>query len=104
MPPLTPDEATDLKVSMIPEDVFEVVNKLIAADYTGTRATVYQKDVVSELALLGYSEHQLLNENWLDFEPAYQKSGWECTYDKPVGYAGENYAAHWVFERKRGMS
>lgn len=93
-----------MKATLIPDEVFDVFNELIAASFTGHSARVLQKDVVARLADIGITERQALDNNWLDVEPVYEDNGWSVTYDKPMGYAGESYDANFTFEVKRGMS
>lgn len=93
--PISPDQVGD--GSHIPDEVFEVVNKLLHANWTGRRATIKQKDVIRELAS-EYSPQSLFDSGWLNFEGAYRAQGWKVVYDKP-GY-NESYEAYWEFTRK----
>lgn len=95
---LAPHEvASALKASM-PDAVLESFNALIAENFNGSSATVYQKDVVSRLEQLGHSRAKVFDKGWLNVEDIYRARGWKVVYDKP-GYC-ESYDAHFTFSKK----
>jgi len=89
--------ASTLKASM-PDAVLESFNALIAENFNGRSATVYQKDVVSRLESLGHSRSKIFDKGWLNVEDIYRAQGWKVTYDKP-GYC-ESYDANFSFSKK----
>lgn len=93
--PISPDQVGN--GSHIPDEVFEVVNKLLQANWTGSSATIKQKDVISALGA-HYDSQAIFDNGWLNFEGAYKAQGWKVVYDKP-GY-NESYGAYWKFTRK----
>lgn len=103
--PIKPSEVADLKTHSIPSEVFEVFNRLIAANWNGTSSTVKQENVVTSLINYWASlrrgpleRSRIFAENWLDIEDSYRKAGWKVEYDKP-GY-NETYDANWTFRKK----
>ena len=98
MPAMSPKEIERLRLSQIPDPVFDVVNDLLAKAGDTSRKVIYQDDVVAALEARGFNRQDLFENNWLDFENFYEVNGWDVTYDKP-GY-NESYKAQWVFEPK----
>ena len=96
--PIHTNEINQVREALIPSIVFEVFNKLIAKNFSGTRAIVYQKDAMELLTAAGISRQEIHDNHWLDVEDSYRKVGWEVTYDKP-DYT-ENYKAFFIFEKK----
>jgi len=104
--PIKPSEVNALKTKVIPEEVFQAVNELIAKAWDGKNAQVIQNEVV-ELSLskmclnAGIGSLHRTNafkEHWFDFESAYRAEGWKVIYDKP-GF-NETYDAFWWFSIK----
>lgn len=93
--PISPDQVGN--GSHIPDEVFEVVNKLLQANWTGSSATIKQKEVLDVLEA-HYARDTAFDKGWLNFEGAYRAQGWKVVYDKP-GYT-EFYGAYWKFTRK----
>ena len=97
--PITPSDIPNAKKNIIPDAVFEVVNELIAKNYSGRSARVTQADIVNKLAGRGISNSQIYAEKYLDIEEIYEQNGWDVEYDKP-GY-NESYGAYFVFTAKK---
>ena len=94
--PLKPSEVRAAKVAALPEEVFTVVNRLIAEAWDGYAATVKQKDLVLALtSALGIDRAEVFRRKLCDFEEAYRLVGWDVEYDKP-GY-NESYDATFSF-------
>ena len=93
----TPQEAASQHAANVPDFVIAAVNKLLAAKFTGRGSvTLLQKDIVAEITgSRDISSNALYDNHWLDFEPAFEKSGWKVVYDKP-GY-NESYEANFTF-------
>src|ERR1700692_3611370 len=98
--PITPDEVVPLKESLIPDEVFEAFNELIAENFSGGSATIRQSDIVARATDKIKAKGGLIFDyKWLDIEDIYRKAGWKVSYDKP-GY-NESYPAIFEFSRKR---
>lgn len=102
--PITPQEALDLKITMIPDEIIETVNRMIAEKMTkGGSVTLLQKDIVLNAILLfeqrgkPTTANEIYDKHWLDFEPFYEKAGWKVAYDKPA-YC-ESYDANFTFKK-----
>lgn len=102
--PITPVEAKKAKqVRVFPDGVIRAFNELIAASLSNGEATVYQKTVVKKICeYMECDADRVFAERWLDVEPVYRKAGWKVFYDKPVGWGGDNYEAHWDFTKRGG--
>ena len=103
--PFTPEEAAKSHESVIPKEVFEVFNKLLATRFSGTEVVTIKMDEVAPLICekLKVTRNQLANNGWLDIEPFYRKAGWDVEYDKP-GFNETYYTSFWEFRPKEGRS
>ena len=113
--PIEPKEVIDKKVNIIPEEVIEAFNELIAQNYSEGYATVLQKDAerlmiakgLDRLITIEKGEEKVVDKSiiyknhWMDVEGIYRKAGWKVEYDKPVGYAGETFEPYFRFSRPR---
>ncbi len=99
--PITPQEAIEKKNASFPDEIIDAFNELIAQDFDGFSATVYQKDVVALIKkkLKIESSDVIFKKKWLDVEPIFRKAGWEVDFDKP-GY-NESYEPCFKFSRKK---
>jgi hypothetical protein len=104
--PFTPDEALACKAELIPPFVIEAVNGLLAKQFDGQDCTIYQNEVISLAIMIGTargdlprgtSKQTFFDEQWLNFEPMFRKSGWNVSYDKPAWC--ESYEPFWRFSR-----
>lgn len=92
--PVKPDEIVNLKASVTPPEVFDVVNELIALNWDGSRANFTLTAVKERIrAKLGS-----VDLKWLDFEPIYRENGWGVSYDRPA--YNESYEANFTFKKK----
>jgi hypothetical protein len=82
--PITPHGVLRKKGGAIPSIVYEVFNELITSNFDGKSATVYQDDVVFELARRGETRGEIFNKRWLDIEEEYRAVGWSVEYEKPA--------------------
>lgn len=98
--PIKPSEVADLKNKTIPSVVFEVVNSLIANNYSGGYARVYQKDIVKILVdNYNFLQKDIFDNGWLNVEESYRQAGWFVKYDKP-GF-NEGYPATFEFRKNQ---
>lgn len=96
--PIKPKEVQSRKYASLPEEVFEIFNRLILDDWNGHEATVYQRKAAKLIAkALNTSTKDVYDRRLLDIESVYRKAGWKVTYDKP-GYC-ENYEAFFQFRK-----
>ena len=94
--PITPKEAS--AGYHIPDLVITTVNRLLAARGSSRRSVLKQKDILAELESQGLNRREIFDQGWLNFEPLYEKAGWEVEYDKPC--AGEEpFDAYYVFTK-----
>lgn len=93
--PISPQEVAETKLAVIPNEVIQVVNALIAESFVNGRATVLQKDIVEGLLAAGLKRNEIFKRHWLDFEAIYQDAGWKVEYDKPA--YNESYDAYFKF-------
>lgn len=97
--PISPSAAKELQISLIPNEVFECVNELIAKNLKGKRSTVLQKELLVLICKrMRVRSETVFKNNWLEFEDHYRKAGWKVSYDSP-GYC-ESYDASFEFVAK----
>lgn len=105
--PITPNDASLKKQEIMPDEVIETWNRLIAKNWDGSSSRVLQNEAVEALmALLTNNEEtdkqtvrrQVFQNKWLDIEPIYRNNGWSVIYDKPA--YNESYEAFFVFKSK----
>ena len=83
---------------MIPEEVYDVFNDLIAKNLYGKQATVRQSDIIGSIcSKMGLCRGDI-NMKWLNVESTYESKGWKVEYNKP-GY-NESYEATFTFSYK----
>jgi hypothetical protein len=99
--PITPIEVVSLKETLIPNEVFDAFNELIAKKWNGRSATIKQNEVVKLITgKMQLQDDSILYDNhWLDIETVYREAGWVVSYDKPA--YNESYEATFKFESKR---
>lgn len=96
--PITPKEVQDIR-STLPDAVFVVFNEAITRKWSGSSATVLQKDVDHRIAsMMNITIGEAIERGYLDIETAYRAAGWIVDYDKP-GW-NESYDAFYVFTMK----
>ena len=94
--PLKPDEVQHL----IPQEVIEVFNEMIAEKWDGHSALLFQDEVTPVVAnKLGVSESFVYKKRWLDVEELFRAEGWVVVYDKPA-YC-EEYRPYFKFSRPK---
>jgi hypothetical protein len=104
--PITPAEVKFGIRERIPDDVIDVFNALISANWTdsGNGAFVKQEDVLAALVHRGYVREFIFRRHLLDVEDIYRSAGWHVYYDKPVynepGDAGYIFKAGTLQPRK----
>jgi calcineurin-like phosphoesterase family protein len=85
--PITPKEVQKAKFDAMPEEVFEVFNKLIVENWNGNQAIIRRDEVVLNLIKIPTCRkifaQQVYSRYYLNIEDAYNKAGWKVEYDKP---------------------
>lgn len=99
--PISPDEVVAKKATLIPDEVIEAFNEMIAEHMTGGYSKFKQSKVVDRILtkMPGMNRGTLYDNHWLDVEDVYRAEGWKVEYDKP-GYC-ETYEATFEFSRKK---
>ena len=95
--PITPKEVTEKKKELIPGEVIEAFNEMIAQNYSMGVASFTQDEVLKlaagklqraratadlEMPNLSDIEQEIFHKHWFDVEEIYEKAGWEVKYDK----------------------
>lgn len=96
--PLSPEEASRIRLERRPEAVIEVFNELIADHFDGKEARILLSEVIAGLKDRGIDKDDAFAKHWLDVEPEFRREGWAVKYDSP-SYGDENFAAYFVFSR-----
>lgn len=97
--PINPKEIVGKKLEMIPNEVFEAFNELIAQNFNNGEAVVSQREVLALMVSKGLNQGLIYKNGWLDIEDVYRKEGWTVEYDKP-GY-NEDYEPTFTFKQGR---
>jgi hypothetical protein len=98
--PITPDEVFAAKEKLLPPEVFEAFNEMIARKWDGDSASFTLKEVATSIAnRLKISTADVYARNLLDVEDVYRMAGWGVDFDRP-GY-NETYEANFAFKKKR---
>jgi hypothetical protein len=99
--PISPSEAIERKITMIPDFVIETVNEMLAEQATKNPYIVLRQDEIIKriMARVGHqiTKGELYEKKWLDFEPLYEKAGWKIEYDKPA--YNESYEPTFTFKK-----
>lgn len=103
--PISPQEALDLKISAIPDEIVEAVNQMLSEKMTTYgRVVLLQKDICDRARQLfaqrgqAVTSSEIYDKKWMDFEPLFRDAGWKVEYDKPA-YC-ESYEPNFTFSRK----
>ena len=99
--PITPAQASRKGAQNFPNQIINAVNNLISEKFSGRESiTIKQKDILTEAKRLGLtmSTQEIFDKGYMNIEPAYRKTGWNVTYDKPAYI--ENWDAYFTFKRK----
>ena len=104
--PISPDEAAKIQQKLIPDEIIESFNELIAENYNSLskESVVLQKDVLSRIhkKMPNISRGAIFKNNWLNIEELYSNEGWLVKYDSPA-YC-ESYEPYFKFTRKKSTS
>lgn len=97
--PISPNDVAAAKAYFLPPEIFDVINELIALNFTFGGATVYLKDIQQK-----YNDRYGANlpAGQLNVEEAYEFMGWNVTFDKPA--YNESFDSYFRFTPKRGYN
>jgi hypothetical protein len=100
MPAITVEEAIKSKQDIIPEAVFDVINRLIVQKMDSNYSSrVTHDEIVNEVSrALNLSRQEIFERHYLDVEDSYRAVGWSVEYDKPA--YNESYGAYFIFKLK----
>lgn len=98
---LSKEEVIKNQINKIPEEVIEVVNKLLTEEYDSNKGTasIFQDDILNLLSSPEYGNHSrrdVFDNHWLDFEDIYREKGWKVTYVKAT--YDDEFATYFKFE------
>ena len=103
--PITPKEAQrQYLTKVIPDEVYEAVNEMLAEKYCDSGITIYQNEVISRAIEKMQTDgtcvpaEDFFKYNWLNFETPYINAGWAVSFVKPA--YNENLKPHWIFRFK----
>lgn len=100
--PISPEQAAELKPTVIPPAVYEAFNHfLILRSDGGGSVRIWREELVDKVLNLMPDIRQKhgKQEDWLNVEDTYRKLGWTVTFDRP-GF-NEDYGASWTFSPAR---
>ena len=103
--PLSPQEALQRRVVEFPPEVIYAINELVKAKWDGKHSFIIKQNEAIDAILLEFrtadklvERNDVFNNDWLDFEAAFEREGWKVEYDKPS--YGDNYEAYFKFSVK----
>lgn len=102
--PITPKEAQKQHLTkVIPDEVYEAVNEILAERYCDAYIIIFQDEVISratekmQLDGTNIPSEDFFTYHWLDFESPYIDAGWTVSYHKPA--YNESFKVHWIFRK-----
>lgn len=102
--PMSPDEITDTKEDLIPDEVIESFNEMIVEKWDGTKSFFRQKEIVSKIKKkmgLHSSSKKIFENNWLDVEKIYEELGWVVRYESP-DRGTSSFEEYFKFSKREG--
>ena len=113
--PISPKEVVGKKETIIPNEVIEAFNELIAQNFNEGHAKVLQKDAEELMIKKGLDrlitvergdqkvidKHIIYEKHWMDVESIYRKAGWKVEYDQPSYGDSINFEPYFIFSRSR---
>lgn len=100
MKPITPKEAATNTLNSISPLMIQAVNECIITHLSNGVAAIEQSTIINRFNELSAEPFVFSkNRQWLDFEPLFEKAGWEVEYDKPA--YNESYESKFTFKSKK---
>jgi len=104
--PIKPNEVLVRKLEVIPKEMIQAVNELIALKWNGSSSTVRQDELFEKYFELSGQENTrsnrdaIFDNNYLEFKQIYEDNGWEVEYSKP-DYREEAFEPFYTFRIKK---
>lgn len=97
--PITPAKVRELRVNIIPEEIFEAFNECILKYWDGSEAAFS----LAEVSILAASKlddgiGNLFKKKYFDVEEIYEKEGWKVIFERP-GYNEPGEAMFYFSEK-----
>jgi hypothetical protein len=103
--PIKPSEVVERKLAAIPNEMIQAINDCIVKYWDGHEATFKQDELIEhyfeitgEPNVAGNRE-KLFDNHYLNFEPIFEKEGWNVKYDRPA--FNESYPSTFTFKVKK---
>ena len=102
--PIKPSEVVERKLAAIPNEMIQAVNDCIVKHWHGHEATFKQDELIERyFEIIGEpnvesNREKLFDNRHLDFEPIFEKEGWDVKYDKSA--FNESYLSTFRFKIK----
>ena len=101
MDPISPKDITDNLENYIPPEIIKAVNSLLEENFKGRPCTIKQVVIINRALRYGLkmSSTKIFDTNSMDFEPVFEKSGWDVEYESP-SYGDSDFDAYYTFSSK----
>jgi len=104
MKPILPEEVqAKFNEKQIDPAMIDCANELLVKNWDGQAATINQKELVAlymkRVDRRYKSRQKLYDNNGVDIEDSFRRSGWSVEYDKPA-YC-ETYDAYFTFRKNK---
>lgn len=98
--PINPKQVLELKKNILPSEVIESFNHLIAKNFLNGQSIVKKEEAIAMIMskLPDLRRIEIYDNNYLDIEEIYMENGWDVYYDGPS--YNENYEASYKFVPK----
>jgi hypothetical protein len=99
--PLSPQDIKNDIENIIPDSIVKAVNNFLKRAFRGSMVCITQDEILEEIHLVDntLTRKQIFDNNWLDFEPIFEKAGWKVVFYKS-GY-NEDFNAYFTFTPKK---
>lgn len=103
--PIKPSEVVERKLAAIPNEMIQAVNECIVEHWNGDEVSFTQDEIIERYFTIidepntQSNREKLFGKHYLNFEPIFEKSGWNVYYDRPA--YDETYPARFTFTVKR---
>ena len=104
--PIKPNEILGKKLEVIPSEMIQAVNELIALKWKDGSSTIRQDELLAKYFELSSQENNRTNRdtvfdnNYLEIEEIYGDNGWNVRYSKP-DYRETAFEPYFTFTVKK---
>lgn len=96
---ISPDDIAIKKAEVLPDQVVEIFNKVIAENWNGHKSYFKVKEILPRLAnALDCSSDFIFEKHYLDVEDVYKQKGWTVRYEQPC--IGDTFDAFFEFTKR----